>query len=129
MQRWMISNYDVEFILTTLNDLYYVESFVLTWIFCTCNVERVWLCWKIYTVVESLGGFNETSSCKISPGKLPRAFLSHENPNNEHCPVIKPPFVETPPVIIVLQQMKNRLSLKSRIMKIKGYWYSYFTKI
>ena len=82
-------------ICTELNDLYlrsrmyfnYVEWFVLTWRFCTCNVECVLTllkelhcCWR----------FNEISSWKISPGKLPWNFLSHENPNNEHCLMRKP---------------------------------------
>ena len=29
LKRWIICNYDAECILTTLNDLYYIESFVL----------------------------------------------------------------------------------------------------
>ena len=94
-KRWMICNYDVECILTTLNDLYYVEWFVLTWKFCTCNVEcfltmlkDLHCCWMIWW----FGGFNETSFWKISSRKLSRNLLSHENPNNEHCPLKKPPL-------------------------------------
>ena len=50
-ERWLICNYDVECILTTLNDLYtvyetlndlqYVEWFVLSWIICTYNDEWI----------------------------------------------------------------------------------------
>ena len=50
-ERWMICSYNVECILTTLNDLYriydtfndlyYVEWFVPSWIICTYNDECV----------------------------------------------------------------------------------------
>ena len=80
--RWMICNYDIECILITLNDLYYVEWYALSWIICIC----------ICTNVEWFGRFNETYSWQISPGKLPQNFLSHENPNYEHCPIRNHPF-------------------------------------
>ena len=92
VQLWMICNWDIECILTTLNDLYYVEWFVLTWIILLETLNVFWLCWKTCTGVEWFGQFNETFSWKISPGKLPRNFLSHENPNNELCPIRKPPL-------------------------------------
>ena len=130
-QRWMICNYDVECILTTLNDLYYVEWFVLTWIFCSCNVEECVLtmlkdlpcCWMIWRVQWNF--LLENILLKIaSEFSLPWKFQQWTLPSE------KTPHVETLLVIIALQQMKkNRLSLKSRITKIKGYWYGYFTKI
>ena len=94
-QRWMICNYNVECMLTTLKDLYYVEWFVLTcrlvqyFVLATLNV--FWIYWKICIVIEWFGGFNEISFRKISPRRLPRNFLSHANSNNEHCPMKKPP--------------------------------------
>ena len=65
--RWIICNYYVECVLTTLNDLhtiygtlndlYYVEWFVLSWIICTHKVECILAtlknfhyCWMIWTV-------------------------------------------------------------------------------
>ena len=93
VKLWMICNYDAKCILTTLN-LYYVEWFVLSWIIYLhwqCGM-CFWLRRKTCTVVEWFGQFNETSSWKISPGKFPHNFLSHENSNYEHCSVRKSPL-------------------------------------
>ena len=71
MIRWMIC--------TKLNNLYLK----------TMNV--FWLRWNTCTVIEWFEQFNETYSWKISTGRFPRNSLSHEDPDNEHCPVRKPP--------------------------------------
>ena len=48
----------------------------------------------------------------MSAGKFPRNLLSHENPNNEHFPIRKPPIVEIPLAIIALQQTKKQTTFK-----------------
>ena len=111
-KRWMICNYDVECILTTLNDLYYVEWFVLTWIFCICNVECVLTmlkdlhcCWMIWRVQWNF--LLENMPWKIaSEFSLPWKSQPCSLPNE------KIPLVETLPVIIALQQMKNQTVIK-----------------
>ena len=61
----------------------------------------------------------------ISPGKLPRNFLSHKNPNNEHCPINKPLCGSSSDYNCFAANEKKEKSLKSKAMKIKA---SYFTK-
>ena len=71
MQRWMICNYDVECIFTTL-------KFVLRWMICT-NFNILYLqCWMCLDYIErfamSLNGLE--SSMKLPPGKyLPKNCL------------------------------------------------------
>ena len=108
-KRWMICNYDVECILTTLNDLYYVEWFVLTWKFCTCNVEcfltmlkDLHCCWMIWRVQWNFLLEN------ILP-KITSEFTFPRKSKQWALPLEETPLVETPPVIIALKQMKNRL--------------------
>ena len=106
-KRWMICNYDVECILTTLNDLSYVEWFVLTWIFCICNVECVLTmlkdlpcCWMIWRVQWNF--LLENILWKIASGfSVPWKLQPCSLPNE------KIPLVETPLVVITLQQMKK----------------------
>ena len=119
VQRWMICNYDVKCILTTLNDFYYVEWFVLTWIFCTWNVECVLTmlkdlrcCWMIWRVKWNF-------LLENIPWKVALEFSFPWKSQQCSLPNEQTPPVETPLVIIVLQQMKKQ-TLKSRIMKIKG---------
>ena len=117
-QRWMICNYNVECMLTTLNDLYYVEWFVLTCrlvqYFALATLNVFWIYWKICTVIEWFGGFNETSFRRISPWRLPRNFLSQQWTLSHE----KIPLVDTPPVIIALQQMKKQIFKIEKILKI-----------
>ena len=107
-------------ICTELNDLYlrsrmyfnYVEWFVLTWRFCTCNVECVltllkdlhccWMIWRVQWnfLLENIPRKIALEFCL--PWKSQQWTLSHE----------KTPFVETPLVIIALQQMKKETIVK-----------------
>ena len=122
VQRWMICNYDVKCILTTLNDLYtiydtlnalhYVEWFALTWIICNYNVgcvlttlKDLHCCWMIWTVQWNF-------PWKIFPKTFPRNFLLHENPNNEHRPIRKPPLMKISLVKTALHQTKKQTIFK-----------------
>ena len=104
VQRRMIGNYEVKCILTTLNDLHCVESFVLTWIICTCNVECVLTVERFALLLNDLDGSmkllenipRKTASEFSLPCKSQQWILPHK----------KTPQVEIPTVIIALQQMK-----------------------
>ena len=106
---------DLHTICDTWNALYfvewydYVEWFMLTWIICTYNVECSYknenknihailknvecilttlkdlhCCRMIWMVQWNF--FLENIPRKIA--RLPRNFLSHENPHNEHCHIV-----------------------------------------
>ena len=107
VQRLMNCNYDVERILTTLNDLCHVEWFALIWIICTCNVECVSTTlkdlhcfWVIWTVQLNFL-LRNTSLNVVSDFSLPRKSKKCTLPRK------KAPLVEITSVIIILQEMKK----------------------
>ena len=119
-KRWMICNYNVECILTTLNDLYtiydtfnalhYVELFVLLWIIYTYKV--LGLLGKIWTVHWNflLEVIPQKIASELSlPWESQQWTLSHNTSLLVKIPLVK----------IALQQIKDRLFLISKIMKIK----------
>ena len=113
VHRWMICNYDVKRILTTLNDLYCVEWFTLRWIICT-NLNNLylqrWICFdyveKFAQLLNDLGG-----SMKLPPGKYPPenclGIFSPMKIPTVNIALLEKPLVEIPPVIIPLQETKN----------------------
>ena len=52
-------------------------------------------------LLNDLDGSMKLPPGKISPGKLPQNFLSHENPNYEHYPIRKPPYGEASGIVIL----------------------------
>ena len=120
-KHWLTCNYDAECILTTLNDLYYVEWFVLSWVICIYNVEcffdyvdrfALLFCWMIWTVQWNFLPKNITR-------KIASEFSLPWKPQLWTLPHKKSLLVEIPLVIIALQQTKKQ-TLKSKVMKIKA---------
>ena len=122
----MICNYHAECILTTLNDIYYVEWFVLSWIICICNVEcffdyveRFALLLNDSFVLLLTTQWNfllENITWKVASELSLSCRSQLWTLAHEHTPL-----VEIPPLIIVMQQTKKtRLSLKLKVMKIKA---------
>ena len=93
VQRWMICNYDVVITIHNyyvewfVHDLWYVECFALRWMICT-KLNNLYLQrWMCFDHVER---FALLLNDLYSSMKLPRNFLSHKNPHNEHCPIRNP---------------------------------------
>ena len=107
---WMICNYDVKHILTTLDHLYCVEWFIPRWIICT-NLNNLylqrWMCFVYFEKCAQL--FNDLGgSMKFPPGKYPPenclGIISPMKSRQENVlPHKKTPLVEILPVIIPLQ--------------------------
>ena len=112
VQRWMICNYDVECILTTLNELYYVEWFVLTWIFCTSNVECVLTMLKELHCCSMIWRVQWNFLLENILRKIPLEFSLPWKSQQWTLPHEKNNHVETPLLIIALQQMKKRIIFK-----------------
>ena len=103
---------NVEWFVITMQNVFQLRS---TTILNNLHLQRemcFWLRWKIYTVVEWFGRFNETFFWNITrtiasefslPWKSQLWVLSHE----------KTPLVEIPPVIIALQQTKKQTIFKT----------------
>ena len=91
--RWMICNYDVVITIHNyyvewfVHDLWYVECFGLRWMIYT-KLNNLYLQrWMCFDYVER---FTLLLNDLYSSMKLPRNFLSHKNPHNEHCPIRNP---------------------------------------
>ena len=119
---WMICNYDVKRILTTLDDLYCVEWFIPRWIICT-NLNHLYLQrWMCFVYVEKCAQLlnDLDGSMKLPPGKYPPenclGIFSPMKSQQWTLPHKKTPLMEILPVIIPLHLTKK----KSKVMKIKA---------
>ena len=75
VQPGMIFNYNAECIFTTLNDLYYVEWVVLSWIICICNVEWVFdYVERLAVLLNDFGGLTKLSIGKYHPENYLKIF-------------------------------------------------------
>ena len=94
---WMICNYDVKRILTTLDDLYCIEWFIPRWIICT-NLNNLYLQrWMCFVYVEKCAQLlNDLDGSSFLLENIPRKTASEFsllwNHNNEHYPIRKPPL-------------------------------------
>ena len=111
-KRWMICNDDVECILTTLNDLYYAEWFVPSWIFCICNFEFVLTILKDLRCCSMIWMVQWNFLLENIPWNIVSEFSLPWKSQPCSLPNEKIPVVETPPVLITLQQMKIQTVFK-----------------